>query len=201
MSRLFHLHDAALCQRALVTGTDPVTGAALTAASVPSRSRSDAVRAGIAEVQLNGNLRGKPTLIVAGHSDSLVPINHSSRVRAVQRTAGDVAPEQRAVLESHDPLVAVHAGIAHHRQAEVADMGELVEGRVQRRQGLAHQFTDVIAEHASEGFVADFDHAIPGHAHAHRRKVECQLQRFEGVGGFHPVRLCRGVVQVRLAFT
>jgi hydroxybutyrate-dimer hydrolase len=31
------------------------------------------------EVLLNGNLRGKPTLIVAGRSDALVPVNHSSR--------------------------------------------------------------------------------------------------------------------------
>ncbi len=37
------------------------------------------MRAGIAEVQLDGNLRGKPTLIVAGRSDALVPINHAAR--------------------------------------------------------------------------------------------------------------------------
>lgn len=71
--------DAALCQRALVTGVDTATGAALTAASVPTKAQSDAVRAGIAEVQLGGNLRGKPTLIAAGRNDALVPINHSSR--------------------------------------------------------------------------------------------------------------------------
>lgn len=71
--------DAALCQRALVTGTDPVTGAALTATSSPSKAQSDAVRAGIGEVQLSGDLRGKPTLIVAGRSDALVPVNHNAR--------------------------------------------------------------------------------------------------------------------------
>ncbi len=71
--------DAALCQRALVTGTDPATNLALGAATTPTKAQSDLVRAGIAEVQLNGNLRGKPTLIVAGRSDALVPINHSSR--------------------------------------------------------------------------------------------------------------------------
>ncbi|MDO8455761.1 MAG: 3-hydroxybutyrate oligomer hydrolase family protein [Burkholderiaceae bacterium] len=71
--------DAALCQRALVTGTDVASGAALTASSVPTKGQSDAVRAGIAEVQLDGNLRGKPTLIVAGRSDALVPINHAAR--------------------------------------------------------------------------------------------------------------------------
>lgn len=74
--------DAALCQRALVTGTDAATGAPLTATTTPTLAQSQAVRQGIAEVQLNGNLRGKPTLIVAGRSDALVPVNHSSRAYA-----------------------------------------------------------------------------------------------------------------------
>ena len=71
--------DNALCQRALVTGSDPATGAALTAASTPTKTQSDAVRAGIAEVVLNGNLRGKPTIIVSGRSDALVPVNNNAR--------------------------------------------------------------------------------------------------------------------------
>ena len=74
--------DAALCQRALYTGVNTVTGAALTAASTsstPTKAQSDAVRAGVGEVLLNGNLRGKPTLIVVGRSDTLLPVNHSAR--------------------------------------------------------------------------------------------------------------------------
>ena len=71
--------DNALCQRALVTGTDPVSGAALTTSSTPTKAQSDAVKAGIAEVVLNGNLRGKPTLIVSGRSDALVPVNNNAR--------------------------------------------------------------------------------------------------------------------------
>lgn len=71
--------DAALCQRALYTGVDTVSGAALTAASTPTKAQSDAVRAGVAEVLLSGNLRGKPTLIVGGRSDNLIPVNHSER--------------------------------------------------------------------------------------------------------------------------
>ena len=73
--------DNALCQRALVTGVDE-TGAALTATATstrPTAAQSAAVRAGIAEVVLNGNLRGKPTLIVAGRSDALVPVNNNAR--------------------------------------------------------------------------------------------------------------------------
>jgi hydroxybutyrate-dimer hydrolase len=71
--------DSALCQRALVTGKDAISGADLTAATTPTLAQSQAVRAGVAEALLSGNLRGKPTLIVAGRSDALVPINHSAR--------------------------------------------------------------------------------------------------------------------------
>lgn len=71
--------DAALCQRALVTGQDPVTQQGLTASTTPTLEQSQRVRAGMAEVLLNGNLRGKPTLIVAGRSDALLPVNHAAR--------------------------------------------------------------------------------------------------------------------------
>ena len=71
--------DAALCQRALYTGVNTVTGAALTATSAPTKAQSDALRAGVAEVLLNGNLRGKPTLMLAGRSDTLLPVNNSER--------------------------------------------------------------------------------------------------------------------------
>jgi len=56
--------DGALCQRALVTGDS-----------------ADARRTqrGMAQVQLNAQLRGKPALIVHGRADALVPVNHSSR--------------------------------------------------------------------------------------------------------------------------
>lgn len=73
--------DNALCQRALVTGVDEA-GAPLTATATstrPTAAQSAAVRAGIAEVVVNGNLQGKPTLIVAGRSDALVPVNNNAR--------------------------------------------------------------------------------------------------------------------------
>jgi hydroxybutyrate-dimer hydrolase len=74
--------DTALCQRALVTGTDPVTGAALTGSSTPTLAQSQAVQAGVAEVTMSGNLRGKPALVVSGRSDALVPVNNNSRAYA-----------------------------------------------------------------------------------------------------------------------
>lgn len=68
--------DGALCHRALITGIDPVTGARLTG---DMRHASKRVREGFEEVQLSARLRGKPSIIVHGRSDTLVPVNHSSR--------------------------------------------------------------------------------------------------------------------------
>ncbi|WP_137923991.1 3-hydroxybutyrate oligomer hydrolase family protein [Cupriavidus sp. 2SB] len=52
--------DGALCLRNALTG-------------------NAAVQAGIAETYRNGNLRGKPTVIVHGRNDALLPVNHTSR--------------------------------------------------------------------------------------------------------------------------
>lgn len=68
--------DGALCMRSLVTGKDEATGAALTGAL---KAQSDRVIAGISEVQLTAKLRSKPTIIVAGRSDTLLPVNHTAR--------------------------------------------------------------------------------------------------------------------------
>jgi hydroxybutyrate-dimer hydrolase len=61
---------------ALVTGTDAVTGSKLSGTLL---TQSDRVRQGIAEVQATGMLNGKPTVIVSGRSDTLIPVNHASR--------------------------------------------------------------------------------------------------------------------------
>lgn len=68
--------DGALCLRNLVEGKNHVTGVSLTGAM---KSWSDRVRAGIAEAQLTANLGKKPTIIVAGRDDTLIPVNHASR--------------------------------------------------------------------------------------------------------------------------
>ena len=56
--------DGALCLRALWTGTS---------------ANAVRVKQGVAEVYRTANLRGKPTLIVHGRSDTLIPANFSSR--------------------------------------------------------------------------------------------------------------------------
>ncbi|QJR12755.1 D-(-)-3-hydroxybutyrate oligomer hydrolase [Usitatibacter rugosus] len=57
-------YDGANCLRTLFTGATP--GAIAT-------------RAGIEQVKRTGNLRGKPAVIVHGRSDTLIPVNHTSR--------------------------------------------------------------------------------------------------------------------------
>jgi hydroxybutyrate-dimer hydrolase len=56
--------DGALCLRDLLTGTS---------------AQAVALRAGLDETRRNGNLRGKPALIVHGRADALLPVNHTSR--------------------------------------------------------------------------------------------------------------------------
>jgi hydroxybutyrate-dimer hydrolase len=93
--------DNALCQRALVTGVDE-TGAPLTATATstrPTAAQSAAVRAGIAEVVVNGNLRGKPTLIVAGRSDALIPVNHNARAYAAFNRVTEGAASRLSYIE------------------------------------------------------------------------------------------------------
>ena len=91
--------DAALCQRALVTGVDTISNAPLGSGSYPTKTQSDAVRAGIAEVLLNGNLRGKPSIVVAGRSDALIPVNHSARAYTAYNHAVETAASQLHYIE------------------------------------------------------------------------------------------------------
>jgi len=56
--------EGALCLRNLLTGSD-----------APAK----ALQAGMQETQRNGNLHGKPAIIVHGRSDALLPVNHTSR--------------------------------------------------------------------------------------------------------------------------
>ena len=93
--------DNALCQRALVTGVDE-TGAPLTATASstrPTAAQSAAVRAGIAEVVLSGKLQGKPTIIVAGRSDALVPIDNNARAYVAYNKVQDGANSRVSYIE------------------------------------------------------------------------------------------------------
>ncbi|EHP39804.1 D-(-)-3-hydroxybutyrate oligomer hydrolase [Cupriavidus basilensis OR16] len=56
--------DGARCLRGLLTGTG---------------AQAQALQAGLAQTLRSGNLHGKPTIIVHGRSDALLPVNHTSR--------------------------------------------------------------------------------------------------------------------------
>ncbi|SFD55633.1 D-(-)-3-hydroxybutyrate oligomer hydrolase [Paracidovorax konjaci] len=56
--------EGALCLRNLLTGTD---------------AAAQRLQAGLDETRRNGNLRGKPAIIVHGRDDALLPVNHTSR--------------------------------------------------------------------------------------------------------------------------
>jgi hydroxybutyrate-dimer hydrolase len=68
--------DGALCIRDLATGRDTVSGRRLHGAE---EERSERVREGIRATFRDGNLHGKPAIIVHGRNDALVPVNHTSR--------------------------------------------------------------------------------------------------------------------------
>jgi hydroxybutyrate-dimer hydrolase len=76
--------DGALCLRNLVTGTTP-----------------DALKlqAGMAETRRNGNLQGKPALIVHGRSDALLPVNHTSRPYAALNKSVEGAASKLSYIE------------------------------------------------------------------------------------------------------
>ncbi len=81
--------DGALCARALTTGVDPVSGAKLTGTQL---AQSEKVQKGIREVQVDGKLGSRPTIIVAGRSDTLIPVNHAARAYVgVSQQAGSSA--------------------------------------------------------------------------------------------------------------
>jgi hydroxybutyrate-dimer hydrolase len=91
--------DSALCLRALATGKDAVSGADLSASTTPSLAQSQAVRTGVTDALLSGKLRGKPTLIVAGRSDALIPVNHSARAYTAFNRSVEGAASQLSYIE------------------------------------------------------------------------------------------------------
>lgn len=66
----------ALCLRALATGRDPLTRAALTGTEAAQAAR---VAAGLTPVQATGNLRGVPAIWVTGRNDGVLPPNFTGR--------------------------------------------------------------------------------------------------------------------------
>lgn len=74
----------ALCLRNLVTGID---------------TAAKKLQAGLDETRRNGNLRGKPTLIVHGRDDALLPVSHTSRPYAALNKKVEGAASKLSYLE------------------------------------------------------------------------------------------------------
>lgn len=91
--------DNALCQHALASGNDAITQLTLTATSVPTKAQSDAVRAGMNEVRVSANLRGKPTIIVAGRDDALIPVNNNARAYTMLNSVVEGAASKLRYIE------------------------------------------------------------------------------------------------------
>lgn len=81
--------DGALCLRRLMTGA-AVGNTTLSAAETALAGR---VRTGMGEVRVTGNLHGKPTILVQGRSDALLPVNHASRPYAALNRRADTAAD------------------------------------------------------------------------------------------------------------
>ena len=76
--------DGALCLRNLVTGND---AAALK------------LQAGVDETRRNGNLHGKPAIIVHGRADALLPVSHTSRPYAALNKKVEGAASKLSYME------------------------------------------------------------------------------------------------------
>ena len=76
--------DGALCLRNLVTGTD---------------AAARALQTGVDETRRNGNLRGKPAIIVHGRSDALLPVSHTSRPYYALNKATEGATSKLSYIE------------------------------------------------------------------------------------------------------
>lgn len=77
--------DGALCLRRLMTGA-AVGNTPISSAEAAVATR---VKTGMSEVRVTGNLRGKPTIVVQGRSDALLPVNHASRPYAALNRRAD----------------------------------------------------------------------------------------------------------------
>ena len=76
--------DGALCLRNLLTGSD---------------AAAKALQAGLDETRRNGKLGGRPTLIVHGRNDALLPVNHTSRPYTALSKLADGAASKLSYIE------------------------------------------------------------------------------------------------------
>ncbi len=76
--------DGAICLRNLLTGAD---------------SAAKALQAGLDETRRNGKLGGRPSIIVHGRNDALLPVNHTSRPYTALSKLADGAASKLSYIE------------------------------------------------------------------------------------------------------
>ncbi len=76
--------DGAICLRNLLTGSD---------------AAAKALQTGLDETRRNGKLGGRPTLIVHGRNDALLPVNHTSRPYTALSKLADGAASKLSYIE------------------------------------------------------------------------------------------------------
>jgi hydroxybutyrate-dimer hydrolase len=77
--------DGAMCLRRLATGS-PVGDTMLSSAE---KQLAERIRNGMGKIRVDGDLHGKPTIIVQGRADTLLPVNHASRPYAALNSVTD----------------------------------------------------------------------------------------------------------------
>ena len=83
--------------------------------------------------------------------------------------AAHPAPEQRAILSRHDPLVPIGIGFAQLPDPPVADVDEFLVAGVKHGKPLVLQLGAGISEHLRKGEVAIADPAVFRHHQPDRR--------------------------------
>lgn len=108
--------DTAYCLRSFALGKDPVSGAPLVDRETRdadgkllsqdfSGTRANTIKTSINEIKLAAALQGRPTIILHGRNDALMPVNHSSRPYVAKSLAVDGA---RSKLRYYEVLNAQH---------------------------------------------------------------------------------------------
>ena len=75
----------ALCLRRLMTGA----GVGTSSISVGELALAARLKDGLEQVRVDGNLHGKPAIVVQGRADTLLPVNHASRPYAALNKRAD----------------------------------------------------------------------------------------------------------------
>ncbi|MFT6914309.1 MAG: hydroxybutyrate-dimer hydrolase, partial [Motiliproteus sp.] len=109
--------EGALCLRALATGRDPVSDARLQGQMAHWSKR---IAQGIRKIRAEGDLDGRPVVIVTGRNDAILPPNHTSRAYVgLNQSIEGAASGVRYYEVTHAHHLDVLNGIAGFKEAYI----------------------------------------------------------------------------------